>query len=57
MAANTHDPLTAAGYQSGEWSLHILGRPIDPDHPLPAVDPARLLLADELRNIVEPLDF
>jgi hypothetical protein len=57
MTANTHDRLAAAGYQSGEWSLHILGRPIDPDHPLAAVDPARLILADEPRNVVEPLAF
>ena len=57
ITASTHDRLTAAGYRSGEWSLHILGRAIDPAHPLPEVDPKRLILADEPRNVVEPLSF
>lgn len=57
ITANTHDQLTAAGYRSGEWSLHILGRPISADQPIPDVDPKRLVLADEPRTIVEPLDF
>jgi hypothetical protein len=57
ITANTHDRLIAAGYRSGEWSLHILGRPIDAAHPVPPVDPTRLVLADEPQPIVTPLDF
>jgi hypothetical protein len=57
ISANTHDPLAAAGYQSGEWSLHILGRTIDDANPVPDIDPARLVLGDEPRNVVEPLEF
>ncbi len=57
ITANTHDRLTAAGYNSGEWSLHILGREIDADHPLPDVDADRVVLAEEPANVVEPLSF
>jgi hypothetical protein len=57
LTATTHDRLTAAGYQSGDWSLHILGRPIDAANPVPEIDPTRLVLADEPGPIVTPLDF
>ncbi|MEP7158783.1 MAG: GNAT family N-acetyltransferase [Chloroflexota bacterium] len=49
-----HDQLDSAGYHSGEWTLHLLGRPIDADHPIPDVDPARLVLADPPQPILEP---
>ncbi len=51
------DPLIGAGYRSGDWGLHILGRPMDDAHQLPAVDPKRLVLADEPRKILKPIDF
>jgi hypothetical protein len=57
ITANTHDRLTTAGYRSGEWSLHILGRAIDADHPVPSVDPTRVVLADEPQPVVTALDF
>jgi acetyltransferase (GNAT) family protein len=41
-----HDQLEAAGYRSPDWTLHLLGRPLDADHPIPDVDPGRLILAD-----------
>ncbi|MEO8625684.1 MAG: hypothetical protein ABI452_03200 [Candidatus Limnocylindrales bacterium] len=52
-----YDRLLGAGYRSGDWGLHILGRQIDGAHPLPGVDPDRLVLADEPRAILEPIDF
>ena len=52
-----HDRLIGSGFQSGEGSLHILGRPIDPEHPIPIVDPGRLTLAEAPQPIVEPLEF
>ncbi|MEA2677326.1 MAG: hypothetical protein QOJ81_1467 [Chloroflexota bacterium] len=57
LAEGDDDRLSAAGYRSGDWSLHILGRPIDGAHPLPDIDPTRVVLADEPRQIVEPLAF
>ena len=46
LSTTGHDALAAAGYHASEWTLHILGRPIDADHPIPEVDPAALILAD-----------
>jgi GNAT superfamily N-acetyltransferase len=57
LAHDTHERLIAAGYRSPDFKLHILGRPIDEDHPIPDVDPARVVLADEPVPIVEPLAF
>ena len=36
----------AAGYRSPNWMLHLLGRPLDTNHPAPDVDPSRLVLED-----------
>lgn len=56
-AQDMHDRLIAAGYRSPDFKLHVLGRPIDREHPIPPVDPARVDLADEPGPIVEPLTF
>jgi hypothetical protein len=34
------------GYHQAEFRLHVLGRPLDRDHPAPTIDPARLELPD-----------
>jgi GNAT superfamily N-acetyltransferase len=57
LAQDAHDRLSAAGYRSPDFKLHILGRPIDSSHPIPDVDPARVLLADEPQPILEALEF
>ena len=57
LADELHDGLLAAGYRSPEFRLHILGRPIDDDHPIPDVDPARVVLADAPEKILEPLEL
>lgn len=57
LAQDLHDRLLAAGYRSPDFRLHILGRPIDDEHPIPPVDPTRVVLADEPQPIVEPLEF
>lgn len=57
LDAAVYDRLIGAGYRCGDWGLHILGRPMDSAHPLPQVDPRRLVLADEPRKILEPIDF
>jgi GNAT superfamily N-acetyltransferase len=57
LAGDLHDRLLAVGYRSPDFKLHILGRPIDSSHPIPAVDPARVVLADEPQPILEPLAF
>jgi GNAT superfamily N-acetyltransferase len=54
LADELHGQLIAAGYRSADFKLHILGRPIDDEHPIPTVDPARVVLADEPVAIVEP---
>ena len=46
LRASGHDFLLAAGYRTSDWTLSMLGRPIDMDHPIPRVDPAALILAD-----------
>jgi hypothetical protein len=56
-ADELHDRLLAAGYRCPEFKLHILGRPIDDDHPIPDVDPARIVLADSPAKVIEPLEF
>jgi hypothetical protein len=53
-AEAAHEQLVAAGYRAGEWALHVLGRPIDAAHPVPGVDPSRLILADEPAAVLEP---
>lgn len=40
-----------AGYTPRDDTLHLLGRPIDSEHPVPPVDPERLILVDEPRLI------
>ncbi len=52
-----YDLLIDAGYRCGDWGLHILGRPMDGAHPLPKVDPNRLVLAEDPRKILEPIDL
>jgi hypothetical protein len=57
LAAIAGDKLIRMGYQLGESQLHILGRPIDGDHPIPDVDPTKLTVADEPAAVIEPLVY
>ena len=57
LARDLHDRLVTAGYHSPDFKLHILGRALDDDHPIPDVDPARVVLADKPVPIIEPLAF
>ena len=38
----TAQDFVAAGFTAREWTLDILGRPLDADHPPPPIDPARV---------------
>jgi GNAT superfamily N-acetyltransferase len=52
---NGHDALfKAAGFVTPEWELHLLAREMDSDHPLPAADPGRVVLADAPAPVVPP---
>jgi hypothetical protein len=57
LQSTGHDQLMAAGYRPSDWTLHLLGRPIDADHPIPDVDPAKLNLADLPQPILVPPNF
>ncbi len=47
--------FAAAGFRAREWTLHILGRPLDGDNPPPAPsDPSLLLLEDRPAATVRP---
>ncbi|HUP83114.1 MAG TPA: GNAT family N-acetyltransferase [Candidatus Limnocylindria bacterium] len=57
LQTDGHDQLLAAGYRSPDWTLHLLGRPIDRAHPIPEVDPARVVLAEKPAPIIAPMTF
>ena len=57
LADDMHDRLMAAGYRSPDFRLHILGRPIDETHPIPEVDPKRVVLADKPQASLQPPSF
>jgi GNAT superfamily N-acetyltransferase len=44
MSATTFEGLGAAGFQSREWLLDILGRPLDASHPPPSPDAESVLI-------------
>lgn len=44
----------AAGFETRPFELHILGRSMGDEVPLPQVDPHQLLLVDEPRQVIEP---
>lgn len=48
------DAWRAAGYVSPDWQLHLLRRQLDARHPLPPIEPARLVLADEPVSLLQP---
>lgn len=54
LRAAAHDALLAAGYQSPDWTLHLLGRPIDAAHPIPPLAPAALLMEEEPAALIKP---
>jgi hypothetical protein len=43
-----------AGWQLSDWAMHILARPIDDEHPAPAVDPATVVLEDPPVAVIRP---
>ena len=57
LAAIAGNQLLGMGYQLGESQLHVLGRPIDAVHPVPEIDPTRLILADPPQPIIKPPEF
>ncbi len=46
LTADNETDWPSWGFHRAEFRLHILGRPLDPSHPPPALDPARLELSD-----------
>jgi len=46
LRTSGHERLLAAGYQSPDWKLHLLGRPMGSAYPIPRLDPARVVLGD-----------
>jgi hypothetical protein len=51
------DAFASAGFRAREWSLSILERPLDDDHPAPAAaSPALLVLDDVPAAVVKPPD-
>jgi Acetyltransferase (GNAT) family len=46
MTADNEPEWQSLGFHRTEFRLHVLGRPLDPAHPAPAIDPARLELSD-----------
>jgi hypothetical protein len=43
-----------AGYHFPEWALHVLARPLDADHPAPALDDAVVQLAEPPEATIVP---
>ena len=54
VASGFEDRYRSAGYETSEWPLHILARPLDEAHPVPPVDPAALILADQPGAVITP---
>ena len=48
------EAFAAAGYPPSRGRILMLERPMDAAHPVPAVDPSRLLLAEEPVELVRP---
>lgn len=46
LTADNEPDWPSWGFHRTEFRLHVMGRPLDPDHPAPAIDPARLQLSD-----------
>jgi GNAT superfamily N-acetyltransferase len=42
----------SAGYVFADWTLHVLARPLDAANPVPAVNPARVVLADRPQPLI-----
>lgn len=56
MVAGHEQRFSAAGFVTPDWELHILARPMDPaTHPVPAIDAARVVLADPPERISYPV--
>jgi len=43
-----------AGFVSPEWELHLLARPMDSEHPIPALDARHVVLADAPAAVTPP---
>lgn len=54
LLAGVSEAFDAAGYVPHKRATHLLARPLDEAHPIPAVDPGRLILAEEPRPIAVP---
>lgn len=46
MISGHEEAFREAGFVTRDWEMHILARAMDVDHPIPAVDPARVVLAE-----------
>ena len=56
MLASDEAVFAEAGYRSPAWRLHLLARPLDAEHPAPAVDPVALVLGDEPAPVIQVPD-
>ena len=54
MISGHEAAFRAAGFVTRDWEMHILARPMDRDHPIPAADPARVILAETPGRIEAP---
>lgn len=54
MINGHEDTFRAAGFVTREWEMHILARPIDTDHPIPAAEPTRVILAETPDRVEAP---
>ena len=46
MISGHEEAFREAGFVTREWEMHILARSMDGSHPIPAVDPTHIVLAD-----------
>jgi hypothetical protein len=54
LRSDGHELLTAAGYRTSDWTLSLLGRPIDRTHSVPDIDPSTLTLSDAPAAVIQP---
>ncbi len=54
MIAGREDEFRRIGFVTPDWELHVLARQMDADHPIPEVDPARVVLAEAPQQSLVP---
>lgn len=51
---NMRETYLAAGYELGDWAMHIMAREIDAAHPIPEIDPDALVLEESPSAVITP---